>query len=227
MNNTPVLPITIVNEQIGRSSIVQFSRPAVVTIWVSGSGTRIRAAALGRHITPLSPGWKALWKQLPRKVKIALSRFARFCTVRGIEPEGVTAETFEAFRAYLNDSLLKSPDRIFGAMARGWQAAQTAVDNWPRIGITVPNRRRDWTLPWSHFPESLQQDCAAWCDRLAGRDPLGEGPVRIVRPGTVAHRERQIRTFASALAKQGRDPSTLTCYAILRRSTLSKPGSCF
>jgi integrase len=65
-------------------------------------------------------------------------------------------------------------------------------------------------LPWSHFPASLQQDCAAWCDWLAGRDPLAEGPIRIVRPGTVAHRERQIRTFASALVLQGRDPGTIT-----------------
>jgi integrase len=165
--------------------------------------------APGRHITPLSSGWKALWKQLPRPVQMALSRFARFCSVRGIEPDGMPAETIEAFRAYLNDSLLKSPDKIFAAMARAWRAAQTEVDGWPRIGIAVPNRRKDWTLPWSHFPASLQQDCAAWCDRLAGRDRLADGPVRIVRPGTVAHRQRQIRSFASALARQGRDPATL------------------
>jgi hypothetical protein len=70
---------------------------------------------------------------------------------------------------------------------RGWRAAQTVVDGWPQVGITLPNRRRDWTLPWSHFPESLQRDCAAWCDRLAGRDLLTDGPVRVVRPGTVEH----------------------------------------
>jgi hypothetical protein len=141
----------------------------------------------GRHITPLSPGWKGPWKQLPRPVRMALSRFARFCTVREIEPEAVTEATFEAFRAHLNDSLLKSPDNIFAALMRGWRAAQTVVDGWPQVGITLPNRRRDWTLPWSHFPESLQRDCAAWCDRLAGRDLLTDGPVRVVRPGTVEH----------------------------------------
>jgi site-specific recombinase XerD len=187
----------------------------------------VQPMAPGRLITPLSPGWKALWKQLPSKVKMALSRFARFSTVRGIEPEGVTAETFEAFRAYLDDSLLKSPDRIYGAMARGWRAAQTAVESWPRIGITVPNRRKDWTLPWSRFPASLEQDCAAWCDRLAGRDLLADGPVRIVRPGTVAHRERQIRTFASALVRQGRDPATLVSLKDLVEIEALKTGLMF
>jgi integrase len=188
----------------------------------------VQPMAPGRHITPLSPGWRALWRQLKaRLTKMALSRFARFCSVRGIEPEGMTAETIEAFRAYLNDSLLKSPDRIFGAMARGWRAAQTAVESWPRIGITVPNRRRDWTLAWSRFPVSLEQDCAAWCDRLAGRDLLAEGPVRIVRPGTVAHRERQIRTFASALARQGRDPTTLVSLKDLVEIEALKTGLMF
>jgi hypothetical protein len=164
----------------------------------------------GRHITPLSPGWKGPWKQLPRPVRMALSRFARFCTVHGIEPEAVTEATFEAFRAHLNDSLLKSPDKIFAALVRGWRSAQTVVDGWPRIGIAIPNRRRDWTLPWSDFPASLRQDCEAWRDRLAGRDLLAEGHVRVVRPGTVVRRERQIRTVASALVRQGRDPSTIT-----------------
>ena len=196
------------------------------------SGTRAGLALVqpmmpGRHITPLSPGWKALWQQLPRKIRRPLSRFARFCSVRSNEPEGVTDAVIAAFNAYLNDSLLKSPDKIFAAMACAWRAAQTTVDGWPQIAITIPNRRRDWTLPWSHFPASLQRDCASWCDRLAGCDPLAEGPVRIVRPGTVAHRERQIRTFASALALQGRDPATLTSLRDLVEIDALKAGLMF
>ena len=137
----------------------------------------------GRHITPLSPGWKTLWQQLPRKIRRPLSRFARFCSVRGIEPEGVTDAVIEAFHAYLADSLLKSPDKIFAAMARAWRAAQTTVDGWPQIAITIPNRRRDWTLPWSHFPASLQRDCASLVRsvgrlRSAGR---GTSPDRAAR----------------------------------------------
>jgi hypothetical protein len=164
----------------------------------------------GRHITPLSPAWQVLWRQLAsRPVKVSLSRFARFCTVRGIDPTAVTEATFAAFRAHLDDTLLKNPTVIFAAMVRAWRKAQNAVDGWPRLVVTLPDRRRRWTLPWSSFPASLQQDCDAWCERLAGRDLLAEGHVRAVRPGTVAHRERQIRSFASALVLRGRDPGTI------------------
>jgi integrase len=169
----------------------------------------------GRHIIPLAPGWNACWKQLPRPVKMSLSRFARFCTVRGIEPRAVTEATFEMFRVHLDATLLKSPEKIFAAAVRAWCAARAMVVSWPQVEITIPNRRRDWTLPWSHFPTSLQQECAAWCDRIAGRDLFADDCVRVVRPGTVAHRERQIRTFASALVKQGRDPSTICSLADL------------
>jgi integrase len=163
----------------------------------------------GRHIIALSSGWKALWGQLSPRQKMALSRFARFCTVRGIEPAEVTEATFEAFRAHLDDTLLVSPDRIFSAMVRGWRAAQTAVESWPRLEITLLDRRNRWTLPWSSFPPSLRHEHNTWCARLAGCDLVEEVPFRPVRPSTIKSREWLIRAFASALVLRGRDPATV------------------
>ena len=105
--------------------------------------------------------------------------------------------------------MIKNPDALFAEMLRGWRAAQGAVLNWPRVGFTVFDRRDRWTLPWSVFPSSLCEDCKAWCDRLAGRDLLDEAPFRPVRPKTVELREEQIRSFASALVRRGRDPATI------------------
>jgi integrase len=199
-------------------------RWANVRSHITKSVAMVHPISPGRHIIPLSPDWKAPWKQLPRQTKMALSRFARFCTARGIEPTAVTEATFEDFRVYLNDSLLKSPEKIFAALVRGWRAAQKAVPDWPQIDIKIPNRRRDWTLPWAAFPQSLEQECYAWCDRLAGRDLLADEHVNVVKPGTVAHRERQIRTFASALVKQGRDPATLNSLSDLVEIDAIKQG---
>jgi hypothetical protein len=99
-------------------------RWANVRCHIRKSVAMVHPISSGRHITPLSPGWKAPWKQLPPQVKMALSRFARFCTVREIEPNQVIENTFKAFRVHLHDSLLKNPDRIFAALVRGWRAAQ-------------------------------------------------------------------------------------------------------
>lgn len=178
---------------------------------VRGSLALVQPMAPGRHLNNLSPAWEALWRQLEsRPVKVALSRFLRFCSARGIEPEAVTEATFEIFRADLENTLLKSPDKVFGGLARGWHIAQIAVENWPRVGVSAPDRRNRWTLPLTSFPESFRQDCKDWCDRLAGRDLLEEMSFRPARPITVRHRNFQIRSFASALVLRGRDPGTIT-----------------
>jgi integrase len=176
-----------------------------------GSLALVQPMAPGRRLNNLSPAWEALWKQLNyRPARIATSRFVRSCSAEGIEPEAVTEATFAAFRADLDNTLLTSPERVFVAFVRGWRIAQTAVDGWPRVGVSAPDRRNRWTLSLDNFPESFQLDCKAWCDRLAGRDLLEETPFRPARPITVGHRNFQIRSFASALVLRGRDPGTIT-----------------
>jgi hypothetical protein len=60
-------------------------------------------AGPGRHRTQLSPLWQTLWDRLPTRIaKMRLSRFMHFASVPEIDPARVTAETFAAFRAYLD-----------------------------------------------------------------------------------------------------------------------------
>ena len=144
--------------------------------------------------------------------------------MRGIDPEAVTQETFDEFRIHLDDTLLKSPDAVFAEIARGWRAAQAAVESWPRLAVPIPDRRKVWTLPWTTFPNSLLKDFRDWSNRLAGRDLLEEVPFRPVCPATLLHRERQIRAFASALVLRGRDPTTITSLRDLVEITAFKEG---
>jgi len=179
----------------------------------------------GRNRNRVTPGWQALFEQLElRTTKIAVSRFLRFCSARGIEPEEVSQTTFKEFRDHLDDTLMKRPDEVFSATVRGWRTAQTAVEAWPRIAVSVADRRRIWTLPWTAFPASLHQDVNGWLDRLAGRDLLDDVPIRPVRSSTIAHRERQIRAFASALVRRGRNPNTITCLQDLVEKEAFKEG---
>jgi hypothetical protein len=166
----------------------------------------------GRHRNDLSPEWLALSNKLAsRSDKIASSRLLRFLSARGLGPIAVTKETFDEYQHHLDRSLLKRPDQTFAMTVRAWRRAAVAIEGWPQIDIKVPDRRRYWVYGWNWFPESLRQDCQAWCDRLAGLDLLEDAPFRPVRPVTLAHREWQIRSFASALVRMGHDPAMLTC----------------
>jgi hypothetical protein len=80
----------------------------------------IGKVGLGRHRSPLSPSWKILWDRLlTQTARTRLSRFMHFATVAEIELGTVTAETFAAFRAYLDASLLKDPDKVYCATVDG------------------------------------------------------------------------------------------------------------
>jgi hypothetical protein len=107
---------------------------------------------------------------------------------------------------------------------RAWQRAENVVEGWPQIEVSIPDLRRRWVSKWDQFPESLQRDCRAWLDRLAGRDLLEDTPFRPVRPPTLEHREWQIRAFASAVILMGRDSATLTCLADLVEMETFKTG---
>ena len=139
----------------------------------------------------------------------------QFCSAAEIAPSAVSEVTFAEFRTHLDYTLVTDPDAAFRKMVRAWRSAQRAVSDWPRVELTVCDRRKCWTLRWPAFPQSLKLDCDAWLNRLSGRDPFEEEPIRPVRASTLERREWQIRAFASALVLRGRDPETLTSLADL------------
>jgi integrase len=170
----------------------------------------VQSMAPGRNLNKPSPGWQRLADQLPSEsVKRSISRLMRFCSARGIEPEAVTEETFQLFEEHLNDSL-KIPRKVLSVTQRGWRRAQDAVADWPKAKFETPDRRRCWTLPFAAFPASFANDCERWLNKLAGRDLIEETSFPPVCVATLTLRQRQVRSFASALTLQGRDPKTIT-----------------
>ena len=65
-----------------------------------------------------------------------------------------------------------------------------------------------------------------WLDRLAGKAGLDVGPVRPLRPVTIAKWRFAVRQMASALVQSGRQPATLTGLAdlVTRRGRGGDPG---
>ncbi len=185
----------------------------------------VREMSPGRHLTPLSPSWHTQWDRLSTRLqRTRLSRFMHFASAAGIDPEAVTVATFARFRAHLDATLLKDPDRTYCATIDGWRAARGVIPSWPDVDIARPDRGKRWTLPWPAFPESLRLDKEAWLDRISGQDLSPDQPVRPVRPITRHLREYQIRRFASALVLSGRNPGTLTSLADLITSDAFTEG---
>jgi integrase len=185
----------------------------------------IQPISPGRNRNDLSPEWRELSTRLPsRSDKIALSRVLRFLSGRGIGPDAVTRETFDEYHVHLDQSLLKRPNQTFASTMRAWRRAEATFEGWPHVEVSIPDRRRRWVSNWDQLPESLHRECQAWLDRLAWCDLFEDAPPRPVQPATLALREWQIRAFASALVRMGRNPATLTCLADLVEIETFKTG---
>jgi integrase len=165
----------------------------------------------GRYEEPLTPAWADLFRYLnDARMRVGLSRLARWCGARGIGPDQVNDEVLGVFLAELCDAgIVKRPRTIHRTACILWNKAATQISSWPKQSVTVPQYRRDYVKPWSTFPPSLKADVEAYLDRLAGKDIFAELDFRPLKPGSVQTRARQLHQFVSALVLRGRDPQTL------------------
>jgi integrase len=179
----------------------------------------------GRHRESISPAWKALSDQLNRGPATRPSRLLRWLSGRGITPEAVTANDLEMFGTELRESTLaKRPEETWRGVRWAWNKAERTIAGWPAITLTIPRRRQPYTFLWSAFPASLKADVDHYLDRLGGRDLIEDLPFRPVRAETLAYRERQLRTFASALVHRGRAAASLKSVADLIEFNTFKEG---
>lgn len=165
----------------------------------------------GRHREPFAPKWAVLFRPLEQMhTRIALSRLARYCSVRGIEPEQVDDRVFDAFGEDLtNGTLIRLPHKVHQKAAVVWNHAAETVPGWPPQRVTIPNYRRTYALAWETFPASLKADVDGYLGRLANTDLLEDLDFRPLKPASIRTRSYQIHAYLSALVHRGRDPQTL------------------
>ncbi len=138
-------------------------------------------------------------------------RFARYCTLRGIEPEAVDAAVLAR---YLQDltyrSLAIEPDR---GVPRGRATVERGGGAAPRLAPAAParggwaGRRSRW--PSMTTPPSLQEDIERWQAWLSDPDPFIDRPFRALRPVSRATRLRQVRVYLGALVESGLKPEEI------------------
>jgi integrase len=101
----------------------------------------------------------------------------------------------EAFQAYRREtSFAKVKRSQHRALVRSWNANAARIPAWPKITLTEPAYAKRFTGPaLAEFPQGLQDDIDAHCQRIAKRHKSVSG--RIFRPckqSTIDTRRREI-----------------------------------
>jgi integrase len=164
----------------------------------------------GRAKAALMPEWGERLAQMPDTCRYRLSRLARYCSGCGLAPAAVDDAIMAGFgQALLQGSLVGRPKQVHRSACLAWNECIDRVPGWPQQMLTVPNNRRDFSLPWSIFSDSFRADRDAYLDHLAGNDLLADTVSHPASPVTLKFRRTQLRQMASALALSGWEPDTI------------------
>lgn len=159
--------------------------------------------------TPPLPAWtEFLGKATKKHHAIHLSRFARFCSQRQIEPVDVNDEVLQAFRAWLDVRLLANdPKNVVKDTAVTFNAiVKRAGLDIPLLTTALADRHVAHRL--NTYPASLGEDIERYLKRLREPDLFsGEGPRRPLRPTSLRNVEANIRQTLDAAVSAGYPPA--------------------
>jgi integrase len=166
----------------------------------------------------LSPAWRVLADSLPRSKRLRLGGLMKSLSARGVEPSAAALADLEPFRDEIIDNRLRSaPEKTWDGIVWAWNTCVRDMPQWPQVMIPREDRRTVYALDWSAFPPSLEADADEYIKRLSGETIDEEGPLRAMRPSTLANRAYQIRVAASALAASGTPTDAIGSLADLAR----------
>lgn len=159
----------------------------------------------------LAENWRVLLESVPkREYNWSLRRLACYCTVKGIAPADVSPQTLLGLYAALEaDCVISKPRSILKATISVWNMCLKVVPDWPQHKLASPFKTAAFMFPLTDFPQSFQDDVAAWIKRNTDVDPLDlNGPVRPLRPVTLNGYVLTFRRLGSALVHNKKLPMT-------------------
>jgi hypothetical protein len=131
----------------------------------------------GHNKKCFTPAWAALFASLDSKFdRCSQTRFFRFCSERGFEPDTINDTVVAAFRHYLEteDAFARDPATLLRDLTRVWNRYAETTQGWPPTRLTLPRAERYWSFEWDYFLPSLRADTEAWLQLQAGDDPLDD-----------------------------------------------------
>ncbi|MDB5412468.1 MAG: hypothetical protein JWR10_803, partial [Rubritepida sp.] len=164
---------------------------------------------------PPSPAWASLTVQLTDKhSSYLLSRFARCCTLLGVEPAKVTDAFMDGFLIELQDkTMVAEPVRMHREAILCFNEAVGTVAGWPDTRLTVPDNRLYYTPGWEIYPASLIAEIEAWQAPWIGDELFANLGHKPLSPVTLASRKTHLRLYLGALVLRGIPVATMTSLA--------------
>jgi integrase len=180
------------------------------------------------YLAPFAPSWAALMSTLPggtNAFRFRLYRLPHYCSAQGIDPDDVDDQVLTAFHDALTaESIVDDPYVIYRRTTKSWNHAAERIPGWPQQRLTVPSRKEFFAYHWEEFPASLKEDVEAYFVRALGLTLDDDHFTRAQRPSTVVTRRRQLLVLATAIAKSGIAPETLTGLAVMLQPKTAGAG---
>ena len=163
--------------------------------------------------TPLSASWRKLMSELASKrMHIGLSRLARWCSGKGIEPVEVSDAVLEDFIVAVRQGTLhRKPNGLHRTVAQIWNEAAKQT----RLGLQEvlvpsfrgPGKRFDRSL----LPRSFRDDLESYSSWCSGGDLFAaDARSRALAPQTVKLQQNHVHAAVTALVESGISPKAIT-----------------
>ena len=222
-----LIPLELAGLRANLDSIVSAQAKVSRKRWANLRGdlaAAIEASGLRPMLKTADVEIDQVWSRLlrgvkDRRVRIGLSRFARWASLRRISPKAVDNTVIERFIAELEAaSLVRQLRYLHRSVTKTWnilvrlqqgQRLQTVEV----VPLRNPAARR---LPWEQLPASFRADVErylAWC---AVPDPLDEhARAKALAPRTRHLRRNHIQSAVTAASAAGVDVASWTSLASL------------
>jgi hypothetical protein len=163
----------------------------------SDVGAAIQASGLHpilrTRTVQLSEAWTELYRSVldDQRITTGMSRFARWASMRSIEPASVDDRTIERFIVDLEQqSLVRHLKRVHRQVARAWNMLVRFRPDLTLKTVAPGYRKQPLKrIPWDSLPESFRTDVDRYLQWCARTDPFSKG----ARPRALAPRTRKLR----------------------------------
>jgi integrase len=162
--------------------------------------------------TPMSPSWSKLMAgQSSKRVRLGLSRFARWCSGKGIDPAQVSDAALEEFiDSVKRMTLHRKPNELHRNVAGIWNEVTEKSRSHLRRVVVPSFRRATKRVAWTGLPQSFRNDLEAYLNWCGGSDEFAaDARWRALAPQTVELQKNHVHAAVTALVGSGISPKTI------------------